>query len=205
MKRILLSLLTIVTVGTLATVATTQALFSDTETSEGNTFAAGTLELEIGTHASFPINVTNTKPGEWNTAWIKLNNVGTVQGQVKFASLTKTLDKENGCNSPEATVDTTCGNPGNGKGELDENLIIVLWDDVDSNDVFDGGETYFFQALGLDNIAATPKWSPSSPITIAPGATQWLKVRWDILGSVGNIIQSDSATFTLTFDFEQYP
>jgi predicted ribosomally synthesized peptide with SipW-like signal peptide len=182
----------------------TSALFSDTETSVDNTFVAGTLDLEIGSHATLPIAVTNVKPGDWGSAWIPLKNVGSVQGQVKFASLTKTLDEDRDCNPPEAAVDGSCGYYVN--GELDENLTVVLWDDANSDDIYDvGTETYFFQATGLDGIEATPVWSPSAVITIAPGATIYLKVRWDVLGSVGNIIQSDATAFTLTFDFEQYP
>ena len=46
MKRILLSLLTIVAVFSIALVGS-QAFFSDTETSEGNTLAAGALDLQI--------------------------------------------------------------------------------------------------------------------------------------------------------------
>jgi len=46
MKRIILSLVTIVTVAAIATGATV-AYFSDTETSNSNTFAAGTLDLDV--------------------------------------------------------------------------------------------------------------------------------------------------------------
>jgi len=46
MKRIILSLVTIVAVAAIATGATV-AYFSDTETSNSNTFAAGTLDLDV--------------------------------------------------------------------------------------------------------------------------------------------------------------
>ena len=41
----------------------------------------------------------------------------------------ETSDKENGCNEPEtAAGDTTCADPGEGQGELDDNLIVVVYD-----------------------------------------------------------------------------
>ena len=46
MKKILLSVLTIALVAVVAAGAT-QALFSDTEESTGNTFTAGTLDLKV--------------------------------------------------------------------------------------------------------------------------------------------------------------
>ncbi|HMB65929.1 MAG TPA: TasA family protein, partial [Patescibacteria group bacterium] len=67
MKKILLSLSVIVAVAAVAVGATT-AYFSDQAVSEGNTFSAGTLDLEIDeNHPSQDFNVefANMIPGEW--------------------------------------------------------------------------------------------------------------------------------------------
>ena len=66
MNKILLSLVIIGIVGGV-TAGLTTAYFSDTETSEGNTFIAGTLDFKIvsgetDTHRMF--NVSNLKPGQ---------------------------------------------------------------------------------------------------------------------------------------------
>jgi len=50
MRKILLSIATVAFIGSLA-VGATGALFSDTETSTGNTFTAGSIDLKIDNHA----------------------------------------------------------------------------------------------------------------------------------------------------------
>jgi predicted ribosomally synthesized peptide with SipW-like signal peptide len=65
----------------------TYALFSDTETSAGNTFTAGTLDLELGgTIQTAPINLPNMKPGD--STGVKtfiMNNVGSIDGTASFS------------------------------------------------------------------------------------------------------------------------
>jgi len=51
------------------------AYFSDTETSEGNTFTAGTLTLLLDDN---PFNVTNMAPGDSNTAHLEIKNDGSL-------------------------------------------------------------------------------------------------------------------------------
>jgi len=107
MKRILMSLLTI---GLVASVAfgATRAQYSDDETSEGNTFSAGTLDLKVDgeddpnvVHLSY----TNLKPGE-TYGYYKwcLRNDGSVDGQpsVEFSVI---ANNENGTNEPEDTAE----------------------------------------------------------------------------------------------------
>src|SRR3990167_2300757 len=52
MRKILLSLVVIGAVGALA-VGATRAFFSDTETSVGNTFVAGAIDLSVGNHSYY--------------------------------------------------------------------------------------------------------------------------------------------------------
>lgn len=61
--------------------AGTFALFSDTESSTGNSVQAGTLDLTAGTTQSFNGSATNLSPGSsTNTVQIELNNAGSVSG-----------------------------------------------------------------------------------------------------------------------------
>ncbi|MDD5152496.1 MAG: TasA family protein [Candidatus Pacebacteria bacterium] len=76
MKRILLSLSVIAAVA-IGAVGATRAYFSDTETSTGNTFTAGTLDITLGT-ATYTTDVTNMKPGDVKTLTLNVNNVGSL-------------------------------------------------------------------------------------------------------------------------------
>ncbi|MFA6437118.1 MAG: TasA family protein [Candidatus Paceibacterota bacterium] len=184
----------------------TGAYFTDTETSPTNVFAAGTLDLTTdGPNTTLPIQVTNIKPGDFDSGVIRLKNAGTITGDIIAATINKTDDKENNCNSPEALIDTTCGNPGTGEGELDDYLKLTVWIDTDGNGVLDGTETYFVsssQSLILLNGVIS---QPSSEVSLSADQTADIKVKWEAdpahLG--GNIFQSDSTGFSITFDFKQ--
>jgi len=85
MKRIILSLVTIVTVAAIATGATV-AYFSDTETSNSNTFAAGTLNLQVGVTdpSTWNFNLSNMKPGDNSNFDAAIKNIGTIDGDAKI-------------------------------------------------------------------------------------------------------------------------
>lgn len=77
MKKILISVFSIAVVGVVA-FAATQAFFSDTETSTGNTFAAGAIDLQIDNtsyalDSNLGVGVSNpqgTLVASTNTSWI---------------------------------------------------------------------------------------------------------------------------------------
>ena len=96
-------------------------------------------------------------------------------------------DNDNGCNAPEAQVDTTCGA---GQGELGRQLVFSLY--------LDKTKTRSF--------VATPVWSGSvrdlaHPVTIAaemPAHAAWnVKLEVDFPRSSGNETQGDVLDFTL--------
>ena len=65
--------------------AGTWAYFSDTETSEGNTFTAGTIDIALDgednggvAYATTYFNVANMAPGDTETAYLEINNTGTL-------------------------------------------------------------------------------------------------------------------------------
>jgi predicted ribosomally synthesized peptide with SipW-like signal peptide len=53
------------------------AYFSDTEESTGNTFTAGTLDIELGT-ASYSAGIDNMAPGDTVTVTIDVTSVGSL-------------------------------------------------------------------------------------------------------------------------------
>ncbi|MFA6394049.1 MAG: TasA family protein [Patescibacteria group bacterium] len=78
MKKILMSLSIIAAVGAVVVTATT-AYFSDTETSTGNTFTAGTIDIAIDGEnpVTKHFNIGDLKPGETGNMTFKVKNVGT--------------------------------------------------------------------------------------------------------------------------------
>ena len=62
--------------------AGTFALFSDTETSSGNSVQAGTLDLEVDSGSTLPIDVTDAQPGDGQRRVATLNNIGSLSGSL---------------------------------------------------------------------------------------------------------------------------
>jgi spore coat-associated protein N len=123
LKRILFSLMTMVAVLSVAGVGSL-AYFSDTETSTGNSFTAGTLDLKIWQPDSSWVDepdipqlistaywdsgigslINNLKPGDEGTIIVPIRNDGSVDGDatLQFTNLT---DYENGVNKPECEAE----------------------------------------------------------------------------------------------------
>lgn len=79
MKKILISLLSLILVIGLVGLGVF-AYFSDTETSSGNVFTAGTLDLKVDGQdgISQKIYLTNLEPGDTGRSVIGLKNIGTL-------------------------------------------------------------------------------------------------------------------------------
>jgi len=158
MKKILLSLLTVGAVGALAFGAS-QAFFSDTETSTGNTFTAGKLDLGID-NESFYNGLPNSGTS-WAVSYDLSNGNGPANGAYLFynfndvkpgdfgedtisvvvndndawacTSTTVTSDDDFTCTEPELDVDPGCTNPGLDTGELAGEIEIMWWADDGDN------------------------------------------------------------------------
>lgn len=160
MKKILYSILIAGSVGGLAFGAT-QAFFSDRETSPGNTFQAGKVDLTIDSSSTYnglpnpagtwanPIDLTDqrffdfadVKPGDWgeNTISMHIDN-NPVWACIDIGPLS---NDENGCTEPERLAEgtnATCDNPGNGQGELAQNLRFTAWSDFNCDNVWAGDQ-----------------------------------------------------------------
>ena len=219
-RKILVSILVI---GVVAAVAggSTFALFNDTETSSGNTFTAGELDLKIDWNESYngehveeqnltdnpgPIfDISDIKPGDEGEATVSLH-VYDNPAYVDM-NLTQTANFENGCSEPESEVDNSCADPGAGEGELGENLYFTVWNDDGDNIHQDDEEVYFngsaeeLDAMGpvdLDGNSETEGIQPFENST-----TEYVGIKWNVPRSVGNEIQTDSKEFNFTFHAEQ--
>lgn len=149
MKKLFLSILTVFLVGAVA-VGATAAWFLDTETSSGNTFSAGTLDLEVDgenplTSAKF--NVTNMNPGNQPKGTYVLTNVGSVNGYIDLENIS-VANAENICHEPELEAgDSTCGDPGAGLGELQDVVNLRLFTDYGCDGWISSGDNVFFNGL----------------------------------------------------------
>jgi predicted ribosomally synthesized peptide with SipW-like signal peptide len=199
------------------------AYFSDTETSTGNTFTAGTLNLVPSTSGTGPVgkysvtaggdgvngNVvfSNIAPGDSGYITWTLQNTGTITGNLTMAS-TVTF-AENGSNEPEAAVG---GNNGGGNGDLDTYLGVRATRD---GTYILGNASHYVPASGMQAALNAENQS------MAAGGTITYVLEWsltsDIMGAGAdglfgtaddvqvddNIIQSDTATVDITFTLTQ--
>jgi spore coat-associated protein N len=206
-KRILASILV---VGILASGigAGVYALFSDTETSNGNLFTAGTLDLTVnglnGANAQI-FNVANMKPGNQPTGHWNLQNIGSLAGTLSISSITVT-NNENGITEPE----TEAGDVTASVGELGAVVSIDIYIDADKDGYYSVGDTHLYQgtinglpstlAIGALGAGATTRinavvnwWSNSPPYD---GVTPY-HIADD------NLAQGDSCTIDFTFSLVQ--
>jgi predicted ribosomally synthesized peptide with SipW-like signal peptide len=157
----------------------TMSYFSDKETSSGNSFTAGTLDLKVDGHddggATVPVyfKVDNVKPSDSGSKDIVLSNAGTLEGKA-YIHFTNVLDDEGDNPEPET------------EGKLSENLYII---------VSVGAET---KVQGyLSDIECTDYELG----TIGEGLT--VTISWSISKDVGNGIMGDIVTFDIEFSLKQ--
>jgi len=155
-KKILISL-AVIGIIAVAVIGGTIAYFSDTETSTGNTFTAGDLDLTIDNECYYngePVsectwelddldgklffNFTDLKPGDWGEDTVSLHVTNDAWACV---TITPTAAWENGMSEPEKEYgDTTWGQWG---GELQNYLEFFFWADVcDEPDAYPGDNIF---------------------------------------------------------------
>jgi predicted ribosomally synthesized peptide with SipW-like signal peptide len=157
MKKILLSVGMLVFVGAVV-LGATGAFFSDTETSTGNTFTAGAIDLKVDNECHYnngscpeAANVkTNweqtdlgvehkffwfedVKPGDFGEDTISLHVDNDAWLRLVIKDVT---NLDNSCTEPEHTEEDGCGT----NGELGENLLFSVWLDQGEIPGFQGRE-----------------------------------------------------------------
>lgn len=201
LRRILVSAGIIIFAATFAAGAT-GAFFSDTETSTGNTFAAGDIDLQID-NESYVTNTAGALVFSPNTSWAQTNltnqkffnfsdvkpgdigedtisvHVGSNDGWACMA-LDLTATPENTLVDPE--TDAGDAGPALGdNGELQNYLHFTFWKD-DGDNVFEVGETAI---TSLNNVLASAlqgQWHPLADSANLPalvgGSTNYIAKAW---------------------------
>jgi len=188
----LLSSMILVMLASMLVGAGTVAYFNDTETSTGNTFEAGTLDLEVNDEnpwTSTLISVSNMKPGDAGEVTIKLENLGSLDGYVCMW-IKDVINSPGDTPEPEPTSDD---------GELGANIKITIWQD-DGDNVLETGEEVYVDGATLDSLNNT-KVVTDKPLSA--GGTVYIGFSWEIPSTVGSEIMDDSVTFTIEFALTQ--
>jgi len=196
LKRILLSVFAISAVLALVAGATV-AQFSDTETSTGNTFTAGDLDLTVdGNNGVNTVKWTvgPMRPGNQPKGTFHLANEGNVGGYLDLESILVT-SHENVIIEPE----TQAGDVTDTEGELEDVLNLRLFHDIDCDGWIGTGETVFFNGK-VGTIVSSYDLDYSIPAggnTCITGIYDW----WDTADD--NKAMTDSFDLDVTFDLGQ--
>lgn len=210
MKKILFSVMAIlVAVGLVG--AGAFAYFNDTETSTGNTFTAGTLDLKVsdwnegfGDGVTLTWTMSNMKPGVTTVGpfSVLLQNSGTIAGDHVEISFSHSIDEA----SNPVESDT---NPSSTPAEMAEWIEITLmtynatnfltgYTDANGNGFFDLQDVTMspYTDVGgpFDNLPAPP---PNS------GGTRFFTMTLKFNGGATNDIQGDILTTTVTLTLNQ--
>ena len=187
-KKILISLSVIGAVAAIV-IGGTVAYFSDVETSTGNTFTAGSIDLKIDNTCYLngkPVegctweltdltdqlffNFTDLKPGDWGEDTVSMHVYDNdAWACVTFKNL---VNKDNTCTEPEKADDPhqdgNCGinTPGEPAGELAQNLYFVFWAD-DGNNIWETNEPILMQGLASDVLGGKTYPIADSTFSIA--------------------------------------
>lgn len=181
------------------------AFFSDTETSIGNTFTAGAIDLQIdntsyvtdstGTLVASPetswdlrdltvekfFNFTDIKPGDIGEDTISVHVGSNDAWLCAAARITDNSDQS--CTEPELADDLLCTDPGLGNGDLAGEVNFAFWED-DGDNVFEETETTFLSGPISDlgeagQIALSDSTGgPLGPDPLPGNATSYIGKAW---------------------------
>lgn len=194
-KKILASMV-VITLMLLAIGWGTSAWFSDMETSTGNTFTAGTLDLKLdgGDVNVVKFTVSNMRPGNQPKATYALTNAGSLSGYLDLENINVT-DYENGRSEPEIEA----GDISDGVGELSSVVNLRLFVDYGNDGWISVGDNVFFN--GKVNTLPS-SFDLNEPISA--GGTVYIVALFDWWSTPNdNLAQSDSFVLDIGFELGQ--
>lgn len=185
MKKILLSLITIALVASV-TGGATLAQFNDTETSTGNTFSTGSLDLQINKENgpfTMLFSANGMEPGgTYSGGCVTLTNVGSIPGKLTL-KVQNPVSNENDVLEPElsdgdvdgAEVDPTSYDGNAGDGELWDQLAIRFFLDTGAgshtnNGVWDWDDKTLYSNFGTPGNDATGYYKLATDTDLAASA-----------------------------------
>jgi len=209
-RRVLGGLLTVGAASSAAG-AGTMALFSDTESSTGNSVQAGTLDLQVnGSGSNAVVDVSNVAPGGADSDSTTIRNDGTLPGYLTFG-VTGFENPENGVNEPES--DATRENDPRGSstggdhtGELAQSLLLkmkLVVDDDESHYIVGGEDEYELAATVRLGSYPVNEAAEFDDLQLDAGQEVEFVTEYQISDNVGNEIQSDSVVIDLVFALMQ--
>ncbi len=215
MKRIIISLAVVGAVAAAVVVGTT-AFFSDTETSTGNTFTAGTIDIAVD-KAGIPWSqsekyvLADMKPSQVDYTNFTIRNTGTNPVNV-WKKVSGVETKENGINEPECLspeyngtwTGTECTNYENGKNDIDSvityDLSVVV---KDPQGLAIWNQTLFNMNKTVSQIATEAGYGTFLGMIPARGSMD-VTESYHMKGEeTGNWAQSDEMEFDITVTAEQ--
>jgi spore coat-associated protein N len=178
----------------------TWAYFSDPETSTGNTFASGTLDLNLdgGDSNVVKFTVSNAKPGDSDNATWTVTNVGSLPGYLDLEDIS--IGESAGTSTDAELADE--GGPDT--PQLGNYLKVHLFVDADDNGVWDTGETDIYgnntTYQPINGLAS----NYDTNILLNNSDTNYITMIWSIDGpTTDNKIQGDSVSCNMTFKLWQ--
>jgi predicted ribosomally synthesized peptide with SipW-like signal peptide len=169
----------------------TWAYFSDIETIQNNTFAAGTLDLKTGDSdgVSQTLLATNMAPGDTvGPETIILNNAGSVAGSTMDLSFSY-VENDNGTNPTNMTANQTAA------------MLEVTTLDYNSSSIL--GTVSDSQPNGYIDIEDLYNADLSGQSGIADSANKVFGIEVKLRDNTGNDFQEDGVTITMTFTLNQ--
>jgi predicted ribosomally synthesized peptide with SipW-like signal peptide len=194
MKKILISLSIIGVVGAIA-VGGTIAYFSDTETSTGNTFTAGTIDITVGTSGFVPVHLDDMKPSQVAYSNFTVTNSGTNPVNVT-KEIRNVVTIDNGVNGPEQKWYND--HPGQLVSGAKNDIDTVITYDL-SVKVYDGGNNLVWnQTLNdMDQTIAQKNGIPTLLGMIPHGYHMDVVESYHMRADTENWAQSDKMTFDI--------
>ena len=187
-KRILLSLLIVVLV-VAATATGAVALFTDQETSAGNAFTAGTLDLALTDGAPLPFSVSGMAPGDVVYGGLQVSNSGNMELRYAMSTTadgTSLLDEQ-----LDLTIDIVTGAG-----------VDTIWytddDVVGTADIYGPDGVLSSAAIGDPTTGAQ-----AGDRTLATSASERLRFKVTLPSSTDNSYQGLNCTISFVFDAEQ--
>jgi len=209
----------------------TYAYFSDTETSTGNTFTAGAIDLKIDSTCKYNgqtqkfctweskdlgtgdvfFNFNDVKPGDFGEDTISFDLTSNPAWACIY--VTNIVDSDNGCNGPELKAEPNCLADGN--GELDEHLYVTIWVDdgagnsaLACNNELDTNERIIVDNKPLSKYidgqtsVVIPVADKNNLPVLQPGR-YCIGIKWSVPPTTGNDVQTDKVGADLSFYVEQ--
>jgi len=209
-KKILISLSVIATVAALA-IGATRAYFSDVETSTGNTFTAGTIDISVNDQNPWiqKFTMKDMKPSYTDYINFKIQNFGSAPNPVDVYKHLIIDKEETGaqtepeCTEEEGTWDNStkkCTNMQKPNDKISEAILYDLYVKVSNSQ----GKLIWWQAIYTEDVTVAQIACKDIYLGMIP-AGGWMEVKqsYHMNKDTTNWAQGDIMTFSIEVKAEQ--